>query len=504
MQGRRAPLILIALIALAGAAGATSHDRTPGPVAMIRLQGAIDVPSSEYLQRALRIAQEQDAQLLLILLDTPGGLGQPMQDMTKALLNAPLPTVVYVSPAGAHAMSAGTFVTLAAHVAAMHPVSTIGAAHPVSLFSMPELPGEEKKPAAPAPAAPAAPAGPPAPPGFAMPPGFATPPGFAVPAEGPGVGEERKPEAKDSAGVMTEKVVNAFAQDIRVIAEARGRNADWAEEAVRYSAAISAKKALELGVIDLVADSVDDLLAALDGREVTLPGGRVVTLKPVGAPVIEIRASVKERFLHVLADPNILLVLLVLAGLGIMFEMQNPGAILPGVVGGLSLLLALYSMAVLPVNYAGVGLIAFAMLLFLAEVKVVSHGVLTVGGVASFVTGALMLMDTNLHPALTVSWQVIVVMALLMVVFFLFVVGAAIRAHMRKVETGSQGMSEARGRALTKLDPKGTVLAEGERWRARAAEGEIGEGEGVEVVGQEGFTLIVRRREAGTREAPKS
>jgi membrane-bound serine protease (ClpP class) len=485
MRSRLVPLILMALIVLAGTADAASGPAPePGPVAMIRLQGAIDVPSSEYLQRALRIAQEHDAQLLLILLDTPGGLGQPMQDMTKALLNAPLPTVVYVSPAGAHAMSAGTFVTLAAHVAAMHPVSTIGAAHPVSLFSMPELPGEEKKPEEPAEPAEAT--------------------GPAEPVQGQGEGEERKPEAKGSGDVMTEKVVNAFAQDARVIAEARGRNAEWAEEAVRYSAAVSAKDALKLGVIDLVADSVDDLLAALDGREVTLSSGRVVTLEPSGAPVIEIRASPKERFLHVLADPNILLVLLVLAGLGIMFELQNPGAILPGVVGGLSLLLALYSMAVLPVNYAGVGLIAFAMLLFLAEVKVASHGVLTVGGVASFVTGALMLMDTDLHPALTVSWQVIIVMAVLVVLFFLFVVGAAIRAHMRKVETGSQGMSKARGRALTKLDPKGSVLVEGERWRARAAEGEIGEGEGVEVVGQEGFTLIVRQREAGTPDAPKS
>jgi membrane-bound serine protease (ClpP class) len=161
-------------------------------------------------------------------------------------------------------------------------------------------------------------------------------------------------------------------------------------------------------------------------------------------------------------------------------------------------------MAVLPVNYAGVALIAFAMLLFLAEVKVASHGVLTVGGVAAFVTGALMLMDTDLHPALTVSWQVIIVMAVLVVVFFLFVVGAAIRAHMRKVATGSQAMSQARGRALTKLDPKGSVLVEGERWRARAAEGEIAQGEGVEVVGQDGFTLIVHQREAGTPDAPKS
>ena len=470
MQRRLAPLLLIALIALAGAASGAAPE--PGPVAMIRLQGAIDVPSSEYLQRALRLAEEQRAQCLLILLDTPGGLGQPMQEMTKALLNAPLPTIVYVSPAGAHAMSAGTFVTLAAHIAAMHPVSTIGAAHPVSLFSMPELPEEGKKPEA--------------------------------PEEGEPEGEEGKPEAKPSASVMTEKVVNAFAQDARVLAEARGRNADWAEAAVRQSVAVGAREALELGVIDLVADGVGDLLAALDGREVKLSDGRVVTLEPSGAPVMEIRASAKERFLHVLADPNILLVLLVLAGLGIMFELQNPGAILPGVVGGLSLLLALYSMAVLPVNYAGVALIAFAMLLFLAEVKVASHGVLTVGGVAAFVTGALMLMDTDLHPALTVSWQVIIVMAVLVVVFFLFVVGAAIRAHMRKVETGSQAMSQARGRALTKLDPNGSVLVEGERWRARAAEGEIAQGEGVEVIGQDGFTLIVHQREAGPPDAPKS
>jgi membrane-bound serine protease (ClpP class) len=187
-----------------------------------------------------------------------------------------------------------------------------------------------------------------------------------------------------------------------------------------------------------------------------------------------------------------------------MFELQNPGAILPGVIGGLCLLLALYSMAVLPVNYAGVGLIVFAMLLFLAEVKVVSHGVLTVGGVASFVVGALMLMDTSLSPALRVSWQVIIVMTVLVLVFFLFVVGAAIRAHMRKVETGEQGLISEKGRALSALDPAGSVMVEGERWRARAAEDSIGEGEEIEVVGQEGFTLIVRRREADTSEVKNS
>jgi membrane-bound serine protease (ClpP class) len=296
---------------------------------------------------------------------------------------------------------------------------------------------------------------------------------------------------------MMEKVVNTFALQARAIAEARGRNAEWAERAVRESAALSASEAFEQHVVDLLADDVDHLLRAIDGREISLPGGRTVTLVTAGAPTAEIPATAKERFLHVLADPNILLVLLVLAGLGILFELQNPGAILPGVIGGLCLLLALYSMAVLPVNYAGVALILFAMLLFLAEVKMVSHGVLTVGGVASFVIGALMLIDTGspFEQTLQVSWQVVIVMTVLMLLFFFVVVGAAIRAHMRKVETGEQGMLGVTGRALNALSPNGNVLAAGERWRARAVEGSIGEGESINVVGQEGLRLLVRRRQ---------
>jgi membrane-bound serine protease (ClpP class) len=444
---------------------ALAADATPPVVATITMQGAIDVPSAEYLSRALQVAEEQGAQCLVILLDTPGGLSKPMKDMTESLLNAPIPTVVYVYPAGAYAISAGTFVTLSAHIAAMHPVSTIGAAHPVQLFSMPQLPEEPEQPA----------------------------------EEGEETGEARRPEPEPEASsdVMMEKVVNTFALQARAIAEARGRNAEWAERAVRESAALSASEAFEQHVVDLLADDVDHLLRAIDGREISLPGGRTVTLVTAGAPTAEIPATAKERFLHVLADPNILLVLLVLAGLGILFELQNPGAILPGVIGGLCLLLALYSMAVLPVNYAGVALILFAMLLFLAEVKMVSHGVLTVGGVASFVIGALMLIDTGspFEHTLQVSWQVVIVMTVLMLLFFFVVVGAAIRAHMRKVETGEQGMLGVTGRALNALSPNGNVLAAGERWRARAVEGSIGEGESINVVGQEGLRLLVRRRQ---------
>jgi membrane-bound serine protease (ClpP class) len=454
-------LALVALTAVAACAAGAGAERSPAPVVTIRLQGAIDVPSAEYLQRALREAKAQKAQCLLILLNTPGGLGQPMKDMTEALLNSPVPSIVYVYPAGAFAISAGTFITLSADIAAMHPTTTIGAAHPVELFSTPKPPEPEK-----------------------------------APGEGKGEAAKAK-KPPPSSDVMMEKMVNTFALQLRVIAKQRGRNADWAEKAVRESITASAEEAVKLGVVNLLANDVDDLMAKVDGWKVSLPGGKTAVLHTKGAPVVEVTATIKESFLHVLADPNILLVLLVLAGLGIMFELQNPGAILPGVIGGLCLLLSLYAMAALPVNYAGVGLIVFAMLLFLAEVKVPSHGVLTVGGVISFVIGAMMLMDTTLAPALRVSWQVIVVMALLLVLFFLFVIGAAFRAHLRKVQTGEEGMLHARGHALSRLGPRGTVLVEGERWRARAAEGEIGEGEEIEVVAHDGFTLVVRKRQSG-------
>jgi len=452
-KGRLAVLLACLLAACLAPARAA---QSPAPVAMMRLEGAIDVASAEYLERAISEAQRQGAQCLLILINTPGGLGDPMKKMTEALLNAPLPTIAYVYPAGAFAMSAGTFITLSASIAAMQPATSIGAAHPVELLSMPAPEQPQEKTG----------------------------------------GKQPKP----SKDVMGEKVVNAFAEQIRVIAQRRGRNADWAEQAVRESVTASAEKALKLHVVDDLAEDPRDLLRKVDGRVVALPGGRKVTLNTASAPLVEIPPSVKESFFHVLGNPNLLLVLLVLAGLGIMFELQNPGAILPGVIGGLCLLLALYSMAVLPVNYAGVGLIIFSMLLFLAEVKVVSHGILTVGGLISFVFGALMLTGSSAS-WLRVSWQVIVVMTVLILAFFVFVIGAAVRAHMRAVQTGVEGLLRQRGRALSKLNPKGEVFVEGERWRALSADaGEIGEGEEIEVVGEEGLTLIVRR--AGQTASP--
>ena len=438
-----AALLTVVTLALLAAIALPAGQERPRPVAMIRLEGTVDVPSAGYLARALKIAEGNGSQALLILLDTPGGLVKPMTDMTKAMLNSPLPTIVYVSPAGAYAMSAGTFVTMAADVAAMHPATSIGAAHPVELFGAPAPEG----------------------------------------------GKESK-----SAEVMTKKIENAFSEQAKAIAARRGRNVAWAEKAVRQSITASAKEAVKLKVVDLLAEEVSDLLAKVEGRKVALPGGRTVVLHTASAEVVEIEPTLSESFLHVLADPNILLILLALASLGIMFELQNPGSILPGVVGGIALLLALYSMAALPINYAGVALIIFGLLLFLAEVKVASHGILTVGGIIAFVMGALMLTDVALTPMMRVSWQVIIVVTALVAAFFLFVIGASVRAHLRQVQTGREGMIRERGHALEDLRPLGEVMVEGERWRARAVDGEIAKGDEIEVVNEEGLTLFVRKR----------
>ncbi len=449
MKGTPRLLSLWCGVLMMGLLGAAARAAPPRPVAVARIEGAIDVPTAEYLERSIEQAQSLGAQCLVVLVNTPGGLGSPMLRMSRALLNAPIPTITYVYPAGGFAISAGTYIVLSANIAAMHPATTIGGAHPVELIPMGRPP-------------------------------------------------EQEGEGKGKPSALEEKILNTFAEQAKVIAKVRGRNAEWADQAVRQSKVVSAEEAVKLNVVDLLADNLTDLLNQVDGRTVSLPDGRRVTLHTKGAPTLEITASARERFLHTLANPDLLLVLLVLAGLGIMFELKAPGGILPGVIGGLCLLLALYSMSALPVSYAGVGLVAFGMLLLVAEVKVPSHGVLTVGGITSFVLGAVLLMDTSVSPAIRVSWQVIVVMSVLLLLFFFFVVGAAIQAHRRKVDTGEEGMRHERGKAVSALDPSGEVMVEGELWKARAVSGSVQEGEEIEVVGQEGLTLLVERRSGET------
>jgi len=357
--------LLLAFLVWVGFALAQKPADVP-PVIVMRMEGVIAPPNAEYFARTLRLARERGAQLLVVELDTPGGLMSSMEDIVKAILASDIPVAVYVSPSGAKAGSAGTFITVAAHIAAMAPGTSIGAAHPVSATG------------------------------------------------------------EDVPGAMEKKVTNYAASYIRSLAEQRGRNADWAELAVRESAAISEKQALEKRVIDLVAPNLNALLEKIDGRTVKLPQ-RTVVLKTREAPVQRSEMVLRERLLHVLVNPNVLAILGVLALYGLIAEIQNPGAIFPGVIGAISLLLMLYGFSVLPVSWAGIALLVLAVILFIADAFAPSHGVLTLGGAISMLLGLLMLFETP-DPALRVSWVVALTLTALTSLFFLFIVAAGIRA----------------------------------------------------------------------------
>lgn len=450
---RTALVILVLALTLAFiASGADAAAGSPKPIALIKLQGAIDVPSAEYLERGLRVAEQQHAQCLLILLNTPGGLGQPMKDMTEDLLNARLPTIVYVYPAGAYAMSAGTFVTLAANIAAMHPASSIGAAHPVELFPIPTPPepeGEKPK-------------------------------------------EPGKPAAKKppSADVMTEKMVNAFASQARVIAEARGRNADWAEKAVRESVSVPADEAVRLRVVDFIATDEATLLAKLDGFRMAGRQGQVLRLN--GARLVLIEEGLRSKVLRTLSDPNLAYLLFMIGLAGLYFEFSTPGAILPGVVGAICLILAFFALQTIPVSYAGVALIVLAVILFIAEIKVISHGVLALGGAVALILGSLMLFDTP-ELYMRVSLAVILPAAVAFSLFFALVVRLAVRAHRAKPLTGERGIVGETGRVTEAVGPQGgKVFVHGEYWNA-VSEAPIEAGVKVRVVAVEELTLKVER-----------
>lgn len=397
----------------------------------IRVDGIIAPSSARYILRALREAESKRANALVIELDTPGGLLKSMDEITKAMLNAKVPVIVYVSPEGARAASAGVFVTYAAHIAAMAPATHIGAAHPVAV-------GQD--------------------------------------------GEQDR--------TMLEKVTNDAVANIRTIARRRNRNADWAEQAVRESVSIGEVEAVRLKVVDLVATDLDDLLAKIHGRGVAGESW-AVPLNTKGVPVRTFSMDVTEKFLDLISDPNIGLILMTIAIYGIIFELSSPGAILPGVVGGIALILALASFAVLQVNVAGVALILLSVVFFIADIKVPGHGVLTVGGVISFFLGALLLTERQ-APFLRVSLQLALFMAVLTGMFFLFAVSAGIRAQKAKVRMGSESLVGAEGVARTDLSPDGMVYVAGEMWTAKTEAGQIPEGQRVEVVAVDGLRLRVR------------
>lgn len=421
--------LLIIVGALLGGPGAMHAQERVILVAPV--VGSINPGVAEFVVDCIRKAEKEQAEALILQLDTPGGLDASMRKINQAIANSRVPVVVYVSPKGARAASAGVFITIAAHVAAMAPGTNIGAAHPVAV----------------------------------------------------GLGKPDK--------VMSEKVLNDMAAYGRALALERGRNADWVEKAVRKSVSIDAAEALRLKVIDLVAENLGDLVAALHNRTVkTAAGPR--TLKTTGVPLREIPEGLGTRILKHIADPNIAFILMLIGLAGLYFELAHPGTILPGVVGAMSLLLAFYAFQTLPVNFIGVLLILLAFIFFILEIYVTSFGLLTLAGLISLALGGMMLFrGGETEGGMAVAWNVLIPSLAAITLFFLGISALVVKSQMRRSLTGSAGLVGERGVAYTDLSPQGRVFVHGEYWQA-VSDTPVAKGEPVEVVEVTGLTLKVR------------
>ena len=427
----RVPLALAALaLGLVGIAVAQDPPRSARQVDVLTLEGAIQPIAAEVVEQAIERAEKAKREALVIRLDTPGGLDTSMRDIIKRILIAEVPVVVYVAPSGSRAASAGTFIAMAAHVAAMAPGTSIGAATPVNV----------------------------------------------------GGGDVSKD--------MASKVKNDAVSYIRSLAKQRGRNPDWAEKAVLEGSSLGAEDAVEQKVVDLLASSLPELLEKIDGRTVSV-AGITRTLRTKDAVEVEVEPTWRQKLLGRIIDPNVAYILFILGFYGLLFELSSPGSILPGVVGGICLLLAFLAFQALPVNLTGLFLVVFAMVLFAVEVKVQSHGILAMGGVISLLLGSLILLGGDTGAA-RISLSVIVTVTAATAAFFLFVVSAAVKAQRRKPETGEQGLLGEHGTALTDLGLKGQVFVHGEYWAAEADE-PITQGTRIVVDRVEGLVLRVRK-----------
>ncbi len=461
---------LIAVLVAGGAVHFLARAETVQPAAiLLEVKGAIGPASADYVLRGLAAAQERGARLVVLRLDTPGGLDSSMRDIIQAILAADIPIVTYVTPSGARAASAGTYILYASHVAAMAPATTLGAATPIQIggapnpFSPPEQPAE--KPADQAPDKSAETAGP--------------------ARDKTGAGQGTPVPIEDA---MSAKAINDAAAYIRGLATMRGRNADWAEKAVREAASLSADEALALNVIDVVAGDISELLTKVDGRKVATAAGNV-TISSKSLQVESIDPDWRTQVLAILTDPNVALILMMIGVYGMIFEFMNPGAILPGVMGAIALLLALYAFNVLPVNFAGVGLILIGIILLVAETLVVSHGILAIGGLIAFLIGATILFDSDV-PGLSLSWPVIVFVAGLCSLLFFAVLSAAMRSRRRRVVSGREEMIGSSGRVISWAEGRGQVAAHGERWQAESAT-PLSPGQAVRIVALRDLTVTV-------------
>lgn len=404
-----------------------------GKVVVLQFDGTVNPVTAGYIGRGIGMAEEAGAEVCVIVMNTLGGLDSAMRDIVRDILGAEVPVAVYVPPGG-RAASAGAFIMLSAHIAAMGQGTEIGAASPVAL----------------------------------------------------GGG--------DIDETMQNKIVNDAVAYIRSIAEARGRNASWAEEAVRDARSSPSSEALALGVIDITADSLDDLLLQIDGWEVTLISGRTVVIATKSVPVENVGMTALERFLYALADPNIAYILMSLGILGIVAEIFNPGMFVPGITGGICLLLSFFALGVLPINYIGLALIGIGLVLFIAEVFITSHGLLALGGLASFVLGSIMLIS---DPMFHINRGLIAGVSIAIAAFFVLVVASIVRTHRRKQQTGAEAMIGMTAFARTPLDPDGTVFVHGELWQATVNEGTVQPGEEVVVTEIKGLHLTVSKKKEG-------
>lgn len=413
----------------------TSSLTQAAEVHKITIEGSVNPVTAKFIEDAVERAENSDAELLVIQLDTPGGLLASTRWMVKRMLPAKVPIVVYIAPSGARAGSAGVFITLAGHIAAMAPGTNIGAAHPVTMGG-------------------------------------------------------------EMDSTMNKKATNDAVAFARSIAEERGRDLDWAEAAVRESESITAEDALDKGIIDFIARDLDELLQKIDGMKVRVDDEEtMISLEEY--IITEFHMTWREKILDKISDPNIAYILMMLGFYGLLFELYNPGAILPGIIGGICLILAFFAMQTLPVNIAGILLIVFAMIMFLLEIKVQSYGMLTIGGVVALILGSIMLYKGGGEiPALSVqvSWSVLIPVVTVTVLFFLFIIGFGIRAQRRHPDYGREALSGKEALVVQDLNPEGMVRVEGELWRAVADENHSA-GEKLVVVEKKGMQLKVASSE---------
>ena len=429
-----------------------------GTVAILTISGGIGPATSDYFVRGLEKAEAGGARLVILVLDTPGGLVASTRDIIKAILSSSVPVVTFVSPSGSRAASAGTYIMYASHIAAMAPATNIGAATPVALGPQPQAP---------------------------------PPPGTPPPVPDDDTESDEPADAPDAAPggtAMERKVINDAIAYIRSLAEMRDRNADWAEEAVRTGASISASKALEMNVIDLITNNIGELLEAIDGRTVNV-NGIENTLATSGLVAERIEPDWRTKLLETLTNPTIAYGLLLIGIYGLLFEGYNPGAIVPGVVGAICLLLALYALQVLNVNYAGLALILLGVVLMISEIFVPSFGALGLGGIIAFVIGSIILIDTDV-PGFGVDRVLIGSMAAVGGGVVMAIVWFAVRARQMPVVTGRQELVGSIAEAVSAIDGEGTVFVHGENWTATSKQ-PVSQGQMVRVVAMHGLKLEV-------------